>query len=266
MTFPASVHTLLEADGEAAWPVEGQGRNECGCTAAANALNLVMRQRRFSKDAFVHEAGLLFQRNLGGSPSPLTAWLIQRHGFGTHFGNLSHTDYERVLCDLIDLDVPVVIEIGVVKIAGISFYGQHAIVLVGYKNAAPPGQPTIPEEFYFVDSEWPALGKFDMAANNLVDPVTGAVTVYPGNHTMRREEFRANYPTRFYFPVFPTQAEHDAWYFSHMTSAGRLPIIGALREWSLTGSYDLLRSGKKSATHSVTAADGAGNVYLCCAT
>lgn len=145
MAFPASVHSVLIAEGEDAWPVEGQGRNECGCTAAANALNLVSQKRRFTKDAFVREAGLLFQRNMGGSPSPLTGWLIRRHGFGTHFGNLSRTDYERVLCELIDLGVPVVVEIGVVKIAGISFYGQHAIVLVGYKNGALPGLPPSPK-------------------------------------------------------------------------------------------------------------------------
>lgn len=246
MAFPASVRTVLDAEGEEAWPVEGQGRNECGCTAAANALNLVSRQRRFRKDAFVQEAGLLFQRNMGGSPSPLTGWLIRRHGFGTHFGNLSRTDYERVLCELIDRQVPVVVEIGVVKIAGISFYGQHAIVLVGYKNAAPHGLPPVPEEFYFVDSEYPGLGKFDMAANNKVDPTTGAAITYPGNRTMSREEFRANYPTRFYFPVFPTQAEHDAWYLERMEPATRLPILGALREWSLTGSYDVLRADKKA--------------------
>jgi hypothetical protein len=246
MAFPASVHSVLSAESDQAWPVEGQGRNECGCTAAANALNLVSKKRQFSKDRFVREAGLLFQRNLGGSPSPLTGWLIRRHGFGTHFGNLSHTNYEQVLCELIDLGVPVVVEIGVVKIAGIPFYGQHAIVLVGYKNADSPGQAPFPEEFYFVDSEWPALGKFDLAANNVVDPATGAVTTYPGNRTMGREEFRANYITRFYFPVFPSQAAHDAWFLTRMTTTGRVPILGPLREWTLSGSYDVLRADAKA--------------------
>lgn len=85
-----------------------------------------------------------------------------------------------------------------------------------------------------------------MAANNVAEPATGTVVAYPGNRTMGREEFRANYPTRFYFPVFPTQADHDAWYVARMTSTGRVPIIGALREWSLTGSYDMLRGDKKT--------------------
>jgi hypothetical protein len=246
MAFLASVHSVLSAEVDDAWPVEGQGRNECGCTAAANALNLVSRQRRFTKDKFVHEAGLLFQRDLGGSPSPLTGWLIRRHGFGTHFGNLSRTNHHQALCELIDLGVPVVVEIGVVKIAGISFYGRHAIVLVGYKNGAQPDEAPIPEEFYFVDSEWPALGKFDLAANNVVDPATGAVTRYPGNRTMSREEFDRNYITRFYFPVFLSQAAHDAWYLARMVPSGRVPIVGALREWSLTGSYDVLRTDKKA--------------------
>src|SRR6185503_8714052 len=102
MPFPSYIHSVVKSSDDAAWPIEAQGRNECGCTAASNALNLLVGMQRFHKDDFVREAGLLFQREMGGTPSPVTGWLIKRHGFGTHFGNLSRTDDELVLRDLID--------------------------------------------------------------------------------------------------------------------------------------------------------------------
>jgi hypothetical protein len=112
---------------------------------------------------------------------------------------------------------------------------------VGYKNSAAAGQTPVPEEWYFVDAEWPSLGKFDMAANDRPDSQTGTTIVYPGNRTLSREEFRSLYITKFYFPAFRTQALHDAWYEARMTIAGRAPMVGAFREWMLSGTYDLLR-------------------------
>ncbi|HEX9373426.1 MAG TPA: hypothetical protein VF897_20605, partial [Roseiflexaceae bacterium] len=97
MPYPPYVHSVIANSDDAAWPVQGQGINECGCTVAANALNLLAGARLFDKDSFVREAGLLFNRGLGGSISPVTGWLIKRHGYGTHFGNLLHTDPEPVL-------------------------------------------------------------------------------------------------------------------------------------------------------------------------
>jgi hypothetical protein len=239
MAFPHAVHSVISEAEEAAWPVEGQGVNECGCTSAANALNLLCGERRFAKDAFIREAGLLFQRELGGTPSPLAAWLIRRHGFGTHYGNLSHTNYEQVLCDLIDRKVPVVVELGAFKLAGKAFYGEHAIVLVGYKNVALPGAPPLPEEFYFVDAQWPELGKLSLKANNRDGDGDGVIEVYPGNRTLNRDEFRTKYPLRIYFPVFPTQRAHDEWYTANMTAMPRLPVLGWLSARWLSGSYDL---------------------------
>src|SRR5262245_21758335 len=112
MTFSEYIHSVYNVSDKAAWPVEAQGPYQCGCTAASNALNLLVGAPRFRKDQFVHEAGLLFRPNLG-TPSPVTSWLIQHHGFGTHFGNLSQTNYETVLRNLIDQHIPVVIELGV---------------------------------------------------------------------------------------------------------------------------------------------------------
>src|SRR5215212_4597818 len=127
MSFPSYVHSVIKSAEEAAWPVEGQGVNECGCTSASNALNLLVQHLRFRKDDFVSQAGLLFQPRFGGTPSPATGWLIKRNGFGTHFGNLSRTDYEPVLRDLIDRGVPVIVEIG---LDPLGIYGGHSIVLV----------------------------------------------------------------------------------------------------------------------------------------
>ena len=70
MPFPSYVHSVVKSSDDTAWPVQAQGRNECGCTAAANALNLLVGSRRFNKDDFLHEAGLLFQPGMGGTPSP----------------------------------------------------------------------------------------------------------------------------------------------------------------------------------------------------
>ena len=242
MPFPTTVHSVISDANEADWPVEGQGINECGCTAAANALNIVSGDRRFNKDEFVREASVLFQRKLGGTPSPVTGWLIQRHGFGTHFGNLSHTDYERVLCDLIDRHIPVVVELGAFRIGNQAIYGEHSIVLVGYNNASADPEKPIPSEFYFVDSQWPEIGKFTLTSNNRDSDGDGQVDMFPGNRTLSRDEFNAAYPMRFYFPVFETQAEHDEWYHTYIQVEQRIPLLGDILAQLLTGSYDLWRN------------------------
>src|SRR5215212_11330357 len=116
MEFPTYVHSVIPSANAMAWPVEGQGFNECGCTAASNALNLLEQTLRFRKDDFVREAGIFFQPKYGGTPSPVTSWLVKHHGFGTHFGNLKRTDYELVLRSLLDRRVPVIIELGLVMV------------------------------------------------------------------------------------------------------------------------------------------------------
>src|SRR3712207_3627519 len=81
--------------------IRRQGVNECGCTAPANALNLLLGRKEFDKDQFVREAGIWFRRHVfggaGGTPSFVTGWLIKHHGFGTHFGSLRQTDFHAVL-------------------------------------------------------------------------------------------------------------------------------------------------------------------------
>ncbi|HKF94297.1 MAG TPA: hypothetical protein VKB96_06785, partial [Gammaproteobacteria bacterium] len=166
MAFPSYVHSVIRSADTVAWPVEGQGMNECGCTAASNALNLLVRAPRFRKDDFVRQAGIFFQAWLGGTPSPITAWLVRRHGFGTHFGNLKKTDYEALLRNLIDRDVPVIIEIGQVMIGPVTVSGQHSIVLVGYSDPFVDSSGQKREEFYFVDSQWPRLAEFNLQSND----------------------------------------------------------------------------------------------------
>ena len=232
MAFPAYVHSVVGVSDDAAWPVEGQGENECGCTAASNALNILARASRFRKDDFVREAGPLFQRGLGGSPSPVTGWLIKRHGFGTHFGNLSRTDYEVVLRDLIDRGVPVVIELGIMRVGPLAVYGQHSVVLVGYSSQQR-------EEYYLVDSQYPGLGNFTLRTNDVDMDGDGVVEQFPGNRTMTRQELRDNYLMKLYFPVFPTQAAHDDWYRASIRPAPGVPLLGGLIGGLLTGSYDV---------------------------
>ena len=236
MPFPAYVHSVVADTNDAAWPVQGQGVNECGCTVAANALNLLAGQRQYDKDAFVREVGLLFNRDLGGSPSPVTGWLIKRRGRGTHFGNLSQTDPEVVLRDLIDRKVPVGVEIGANRVGPVTVYGQHSILLVGYSDPYRDQTGMMREEYYFVDSQWPGLGTFDLRANDVT--VNGVTTHFPGNRTMLRDEFLRMYPTRIYFPVFPSQAEHDTWYQANIRPASSIPLFGWVGHSLFNGSPD----------------------------
>jgi hypothetical protein len=239
MAFPPYVHSVVGMSDDLVWAVEGQAENECGCTAASNALNILAKARRFRKDDFVREAGVFFQRGLGGSPSPVTGWLIKRHGFGTHFGNLSRTDYEVVLRDLIDHGVPVVIELGIVRVGSFAVYGQHSVVLVGYSDPFRDRAGQQREEYYLVDSQWPELGNFTLRSNDVDVDGDGVVETFPGNRTLTRQELRDNYLMKLYFPVFPTQAAHDDWYRASIRPAPGIPLVGGLIGSMLTGSYDI---------------------------
>jgi hypothetical protein len=236
MSFPKYIHSVVSQADEAAWPVEAQGINECGCTAASNALNLLVRAPQFRKDDFVRQAGLLFQRRWGGSLSPVSGWLIKRQGFGTHFGNLSRTDYELVLRDLIDRGVPTIIELG---LDPFGIYGGHSIVLVGYSDPYRDHTGQVREEYYFVDSQYPELGRISLATNNADVNGDGLAEVFPGNRTISRKDLNAQYPKKIYYPVFPTQADHDAWYRQYIRRAPSVPLLGWVTGELLTGSFDL---------------------------
>ncbi|MFL5801178.1 MAG: hypothetical protein ACJ8CR_05490 [Roseiflexaceae bacterium] len=245
MAFPAYVHTVIDNSDDMAWPVQGQAENECGCTVAANALNLLAGQKLFDKDDMVREAGLFFNRQMGGSPSPITGRLLKRHGRGTHFGNLSHTDAEIVLRDLLDRKVPVSVEIGSNRVGPFVIYGQHSILLVGYSDPYRDRAGGLREEYYFVDSQWPDLGKFDLHYNDAVEGAT--TTPYPGNRTMARDDFMRQYETRIYFPVFRSQAEHDAWYQANIQPEGGFPLVSWLSGELITGTYDIWVGNRRTA-------------------
>jgi hypothetical protein len=236
MSFPPYVHAVVTTADDTSWPVEAQGVNECGCTSASNALNILVRDMRYRKDDFVREAGFLFQPQLGGTPSPATGWLIKRHGFGTHFGNLSHTDFEAVLRDLVDRGVPTIVEIG---LDPFNVYGGHSIVLVGYSDPYRDSAGQQREDWYFVDAQYPALGQLSLASNDVDVDGDGRPEMFPGNRTISRAEFRQIYPKRLYYPVFPTQADHDAWYRQYMRAEPSVPVFGWLMGSLLTGSRDL---------------------------
>jgi peptidase C39-like protein len=239
MRFPDYVHSVIDSPDEAAWPVQGQGENECGCTVAANVLNMLAGSRQFSKDDFVREAGIFFQRWMGGSASPVTGWLIRRHGRGTHFGNLLLSDAEVVLRDLIDRQVPVVVEIGKHNLPHlpIHIYGEHSILLVGYSVAHPDRAGVLHQEYYFVDSQAQGFNTIDLHANDFdVDKVP---TPLPGNSTLAREDFLSQFQTGIYYPVFAAQAAHEEWYQAHMSKRSGIPLLSWVTEALLTGSYDV---------------------------
>lgn len=246
MPFPGYVRSVIYSSDDAAWPVQGQGENECGCTAAANALNLLAGRQQFNKDDFVREAGIFFQRSMGGSPSPITGWLIRRHGGGTHFGNLLRTDAEVVLRGLIDRRVPVVVEIDKHELnhLPISIYGQHSILLVGYSVPHPDRSGTLHQEYYFVDSQAQGLNTIDLHANDFdVDRVP---TPLPGNYTMSRDDFLSRFQTGIYYPTFPSQAAHDEWYRANMSKRRGIPLLSWLTSHVLTGSYDVWAGVQRS--------------------
>ncbi len=240
MQFPPYVHSVIPSADPARWPIQAQGVNECGCTAPANALNLLVGQRRFEKDEFVRQAGLFFQRQLGGSPSPITSWLIKRQGFGTHFGSLRKTKAEVVLRDLVDRQVPSVIELGSNKWGPFEVFGQHWVVLVGYSESYVDASGLTREEYYVVDAQYPSDGgAFGLHTNDVDRDGDGVAEPYPGNRTIPRDLLLRDYPTGIYFPIFPTQAEHDAWYRQHLRPEPTVPILGGLIAGALTGTMDI---------------------------
>lgn len=246
MAYPAYVHSFDPDDQPERWPIQQQGVNECGCTAPANAINLLLGRRAFDKDQFIREAGIWFKRDVyggaGGSPSFVTGWLIKHHGFGTHFGSLRATNAEAVLRDLIDRHVPVVVELGANKIGPATLWGQHSVVLVGYSDRFKDHDGRDHEEYYFVDAQYPASGiGFGLATNDVDNDGDGVVEHYPGNRTIARDVFLRNYPTGIYFPVFPSQAEHDRWYAAHMSLGSQIPVLSAITNRFLTGSPDMWR-------------------------
>lgn len=237
--FPSYVHAVSNLP-EERWLAQAQGVNECGCTTPANALNLLYQGKKFfDKNQMVREAGFLFRRSLGGTPSFVTEQLLKRHGAGTHFGNLQRTDKDRVLRDLIDRSVPVCIELGQNKIGPLKIYGQHAVLLVGYSEPYTDANGQQHEEYYIIDAQYrDAEGNFGLHTNNFDRDGDGNAEIFPGNRTYAKAELLANYPTGIYFPVFPSQVEHDQWYQTHMRRDSGIPVLGWLRDHVFTGSFD----------------------------
>ena len=246
MAFPPYVHSAVPDPAPERWPIQQQGINECGCTAPANALNLLLGRKAFDKDQFIREAGIWFKRDLyagtGGTPSFVTGWLIKHHGFGTHFGSLRKTDAAAVLEDLIRRRVPVVVELGANRVGPLTVWGQHSVVLVGYSDRYKDAQGREHQEYYFVDAQFPPDGStFGVHTNDVDRDGDGEPESYPGNRTIPRDVFLRDYPTGIYFPVFPSQQEHDAWAAAHLQSAPRVPLLGAISGSFFTGSQDLWR-------------------------
>jgi hypothetical protein len=243
MAFPPYVHSVIPESDPAYWPIQQQGVNECGVTAPANALNILTGLPRFDKDRFRKQASILFQRRLGGSPSPVTGWLIKRQGYGTHFGALRGADREIVLRDLIDRGVPVVIELGANKIGPWTIFGLHSVVLVGYSERYTDAAGRSHQEYYLADAQYPAdWSTFGLHTNDADRDGDGKPEPFPGNRTLERDQLLADYPTGIYFPIFRTQAEHDAWYRTHIRRAQQ-SLVGRLVAALITGSPDVWRAG-----------------------
>ena len=245
MAFPPYVHSVV-ADDPARWPIQAQGVNECGCTAPANAMNLLLGRQEFDKDQLIQEAGIWFRRNVyngaGGTPSFVTGWLIKRHGFGTHFGSLRRTKAEAVLRNLIDRGVPVVVELGANRVGPWTIWGQHSVVLVGYSERYMDASGLAHHDYYFVDAQYPVDARqFGLHTNDVDRDGDGKPERYPGNRTIERERFLQDFPTGIYFPVFHSQHEHDNWAAAHLRMAPGLPLVGRIDRSLFSGSEDLWR-------------------------
>jgi hypothetical protein len=242
MQFPSSVRSVIQDSSEAAWPVSGQGWNECSFTTIANALNLLAGETRHTKEEFIREVGPLFQPRLGGTLPPLKAIQLRRRGYGAHFGSLARTDGERVLRGLVDRGVPTIVDIYTAFQGGTTrVYGMHATLLVGYSEPYRDAAGRLREEYYLVDPQWPDLGRFDLAANNADRDGDGVPEPFPGNRTLARAEFLKLWTTRNYCPVFRTPEAHRDWYEATLRRAGGPPLLGALLQGLLFGSDDRLR-------------------------
>lgn len=233
--FPPYVHSVFDAP-SSAWPVVGQIRNACSFTSLANALNTQVDAFVHTPDEFIREAGPLFQPDWGGTVPALKVWQLRKRGYGSHFGNLRYTDCEYVLCQLIDMGIPCIIDIYTARQVGLTrVFGQHAVVLVGYSNQFIDENGRARREYYIIDSQWPALGDFQILHNNVDRDGDGIAEDYPGNRTLARAEFLQIYSTRCYAPIFPSQLAHDRWY--SRTFRARTPTLW---ERYMTGSNDVL--------------------------
>ena len=245
MQFKPYVHSVVADASPAAWPVQGQGLNECSFTSLANGCNLLEGAPRYTKDEFIREVGPLFQASMGGTLPPIKAIQLRRRGYGSHFGNLAHTDGERVLHGLIDMGVPVIVDIYPTLVFGpLRFYGQHATVLAGYSDPYTDANGVQREEYYLVDAQWPALGTFDLASNDTDRDGDGSAEPYPGNRTLSRFDFLQLWSSRNYCPIFRSQVAHDAWYDQTIQRDPGLPLIGWLGQEALFGSDDRLRGAR----------------------
>lgn len=242
MSFPGYVHSVIPDASDEAWPMVGQGFNECSFTSIANALNLLAGAPHHATGEFIREAGPLFQPRLGGTLPPLKAIQLRRRGYGAHFGRLSRTDAEAVLRGLVDRGVPTIVDIYTAfQLGRLRIYGMHATLLVGYSDPYQDASGRVREEYYLVDPGWPALGQFSMQSNNLDRDGDGVPERYPGNRTLPRAELLRHWTTRNYCPVFRTRAEHAAWYRSTLRRAPGPPVIGRIAQALLFGSDDRLR-------------------------
>lgn len=234
--FPSYVHSVFEGPTHT-WPICGQGLNECNFYALANALNTLEQQRRFDPAQFKRAVGPLFQAKLGGTLPPLKSMLLKQLGYGSHFGNLRFTHAEFVLRQLIRMRVPVLVDIYTAAQFGFTrFYGQHAVVLVGYSDPYIDASGTRREEYYLIDSEWPRLGEFRVDYNDVDRNGDGEIEDYPGNRTISRNQFMRIFSTRCYTPIFPSPIAHTRWYAQTF-----IPHRPSLWERLITGSNDKLR-------------------------
>jgi hypothetical protein len=241
MHFPPYVHSVVADADLRAWPCAGQGLNECSFTSLANALNLLAGAPYYAKEEFIREAGPLFQPSLGGTLPPLKALQLRRRGYGAHFGNLAHTDAEAVLRDLIDRGVPTIVDIyPAFQFGALRCYGQHATVLVGYSEPFRDAAGKVRQEYYLVDSQWPGLGMFDLAANDVDRDGDGLPEPYPGNRTLDRGEFLRVWTSRNYCPIFRTRTDHACWYRAMIRRRPGMPVISPLLDALFFGSDDRL--------------------------
>lgn len=234
--FPAYVHSVFDTPTQT-WPVCGQGMNECNFYALANALNTYTQSWRYDPNHFKRAVGPLFHARLGGTFPFLKSWILARHGYGSHFGNLRFTVAEFVLRQLIDMQIPVLVDIYTAAQIGFTrIYGQHAVVLVGYSDPYVDAAGVHREEYYFIDSEWPRLGEFRVDYNDVDRDGDGIVEDYPGNRTISRHQFMRIYTTRCYTPIFPNTSAHQQWY-----NRTFVPHQPSMWERFVTGSNDRLK-------------------------
>jgi len=238
--FPPYVHAVLPTVSPELWNVQEQEGPTCGIVAASNALNIVRHgQAHYTRDQLLSTAHGWISHKYG-SASFTTEMILRRHGAGTHFGNLRFTRAEDVLRQLIDMNIPVCIELDQNKIGVVPIYGVHTIVLVGYSDSYTDAWGRTKEEYYFVDSAYRPDGFWSIQSNNVDRNGDGMAETYPGNRTITRQEFIQRFPTGIYFPVFPTQADHDTWYRKALYSKKSFPILGWIRNQFITGTNDQL--------------------------